>query len=388
MFVRATLQGTGAWWRTAATRTVAWCSARCCISARSSQPAGGVVPVDRDPVRRRGCEAGGAVPGGPRGPGTGLRGGADRARWSAAAPGAAVGGVLAGARAVGAPGAGPVLASAAAAEPPGHALAGRAEDAGVLPADRPGQRVAAAPALVRAQRHGGSAGPAGVGAGRPHAVPLPGQAARPQARVLLVPAGALGDAVRRPLRRSALRPDLDLLRERPAVLRQAAVRLQPRQASRLRAGGDRAGGDAAGLPAGLRGDARQHQRQDDAGGLPGEDRGAVRALGPGVDHGPGHSDRGDAVVDARRRSRRALPGRHAQGPSDADGAVVRGAALAGGARVGRGEAPGRGRRTVHPGAEPAAHRQGARHAPAAAEEAVGAPARTARGSRRPATSCC
>ena len=40
-------------------------------------------------------------------------------------------------------------------------------------------------------------------------------------------------------------------------------------------------------------------RQDDAGGLPGEDRGAVRAVRAGVDHGPGHSDRGDAGGDAR-----------------------------------------------------------------------------------------
>ena len=41
-----------------------------------------------------------------------------------------------------------------------------------------------------------------------------------------------------------------------------------------------------------------------------------------------------------------------------------GLALASGARVGRGEAPDRGRRTLHPGPEPCADSEGARHAPA------------------------
>ena len=252
------------------------------------------MPVGGSAVRRVGAEAGGAVPGGPGGAGARLRGGADRARGSAAAPRAPVGGLLAGARAVGAPGAGPVLATAAAAEPAGHALAGYPEDAGVLPADRSGQRVEAA--LVRAQRHGGSAGPARGGGGWPHAVSVLGQAGCAQARVLLFSAGAMGDAVRRALRCLALRPDVHLFRERPAVFGQAPVRLQPGQALGLRAGGDRPGGDAGGLSAGLRGDAGQHQRQDHAGGLPGEDRGAVRAVGAGVDHGPG-------AFRPRRRSR-------------------------------------------------------------------------------------
>ena len=50
--------------------------------------------------------------------------------------------------------------------------------------------------------------------------------------------------------------------------------------------------------------------------------GAVRA---GLDHGPGHSDRGDAGGDARGRSAPLL-GRHAQGPPDATGEGIRGAA--------------------------------------------------------------
>ena len=94
----------------------------------------------------------------------------------------------------------------------------------------------------------------------------------------------------------------------------------------LRAGGDRAGRDPAGLSAGLRGDAGQHRRQHDAGRLPREDRGAVRALGPGVDHGPGHSDRGDLGGDARRPGAGAPPGRDAEGPPDEAGAGVRGPA--------------------------------------------------------------
>ena len=56
---------------------------------------------------------------------------------------------------------------------------------------------------------------------------------------------------------------------------------------------------------------------------------------------------------------------------------VRGAALARRPRVRRGEAFDRGRRTLHPGQEPAAHLEGARHASAPAEEAVAALARVA-----------
>ena len=50
--------------------------------------------------------------------------------------------------------------------------------------------------------------------------------------------------------------------------------------------------DPAGVSAGLRGDGGQHQRQNHVGGLSEEDRDAIRAFGPGLDHGPGHSHRG------------------------------------------------------------------------------------------------
>ena len=107
-----------------------------------------------------------------------------------------------------------------------------------------------------------------------------------------------------------------------------------------------------------------------------------------LDHGSGHSDRGDAVGDARRGVARALPGRHAEGAFDAVGEGVCGSSLARGPRIGPGEAVGRGRRTVHPGPEPGAHPEGARHAPAPAEEAVEAVARVARAIAGSATSCC
>ena len=79
----------------------------------------------------------------------------------------------------------------------------------------------------------------------------------------------VGDAVRRALRCAAVRRDLDLLRKRPATSGQAPVRLQPGQASGLRAGGDRVDRDARGLSAGLRGDAGQHRRPGHAGRVPG-----------------------------------------------------------------------------------------------------------------------
>src|SRR5271170_5815962 len=57
---------------------------------------------------------------------------------------------------------------------------------------------------------------------------------------------------------------------------QAEVRIQPRQALRLRAGRDRADRDSRRLSTGLRGHGRQHLGQDDAAGFSGQDRGAIR----------------------------------------------------------------------------------------------------------------
>ena len=145
----------------------------------------------------------------------------------------------------------------------GHQLAAHPADAGVLSADRSGQRVAAASAVVRAERDGGSAG-RGLCAGREEcALPLPGQAAATQGGAVFASAPTLAGFVRREVRCAAVRPDQHLFRVAAAGRRsgQAPLRLQPRQAQRLRAGGDRADRDARGLSARLRGAARQHRRQ-------------------------------------------------------------------------------------------------------------------------------
>ena len=86
-----------------------------------------------------------------------------------------------------------VLARLAAAESRGHG-------AGItccwclvrLPAARPGQRVATASAVVRAQRDGRPARGGPRRGGQGHAVPLPGQAAGPQGGAVRVPDAAAG----------------------------------------------------------------------------------------------------------------------------------------------------------------------------------------------------
>ena len=74
---------------------------------------------------------------------------------------------------------------------------------------------------------------------------------------------ALAGSVRGAVRSAAVRPDEHLFRVCAAGRRsrQAPLRLQPRQAQRLRAGGDRADRHARWLSAGLRGAAGQHRRQ-------------------------------------------------------------------------------------------------------------------------------
>ena len=83
--------------------------------------------------------------------------GPDTRRADLARP-APMGGVLAGADAVGASGAGPVLRTALAGEPGRHPMAGSVEDPALLPPHRPGQRLASSSAVVRTQRIARSAG--------------------------------------------------------------------------------------------------------------------------------------------------------------------------------------------------------------------------------------
>ena len=193
------------------------CSAPHSLSRRDQrQPARGLVPFHRGGGGQVAVAADGAVSQRSRRPGAGLRGSEDQRLGGVAARSAPVGCVLAGSELVGSPGPGPLLGRATAAEPAGHAVVGHPEDTGLLPADRPGQRVAPSPALVRAPRASRSPWQR-PGDRRRHALSLPRQAAGAQAGLLLVPARPLGDVVRRALRRASLRPDLDVLRERSAV---------------------------------------------------------------------------------------------------------------------------------------------------------------------------
>ena len=83
----------------------------------------------------------------------------------AAMPAAAMGRLLAGRAVVAGVAAGPLLGRPPAAEPQGHAMGSGPAGAGLVPADRAGQRVEAASRLVRQQRHGRPAG-GGLRAGR------------------------------------------------------------------------------------------------------------------------------------------------------------------------------------------------------------------------------
>ena len=169
---------------------------------------------------------------------------------------------------------------------------------------------------------------------------------------------------------------LDALLAAPAgdkgrTITKKGIRLQPGQAARLRAGGDRADRHARRLPAGLRGDAGEHRRPDHAGGVPGEDRAAIRPLRPDLDHGSRHSHRGDAGLDARGRCAGALSGGHAQGPAERG---LRRRFWAGPGREVRSpwtsSCAGRRRRAVRPRALGGAALEGTRHAPAAGRAAT------------------
>ncbi len=115
-----------------------------------------------------------------------------------------------------------------------------------------------------------------------------------------VPRRAVEDAVRRQLRRAALRSDQHLLRGELPGDPQGQAWLQPRRPVRLPAGGDRAGGDHRWTAAGVRGAGGQHRRQDHACRVSGEDPVDVRQGPPGVGDGPRHPHRGDAGADAPR----------------------------------------------------------------------------------------
>src|ERR1022692_4666890 len=80
---------------------------------------------------------------------------------------------------------------------------------------------------------------------------------------------------------------------------QAEVRLQPRQAFRLRASRDRADRHAGWFSIGLRSHGRQHLGQDDTEGVSGQDREAIWQGQTHVGDGSRHSDRGSVRREAK-----------------------------------------------------------------------------------------
>src|SRR5207342_826967 len=96
---------------------------------------------------------------------------------------------------------------------------------------------------------------------------------------------------------------------RPAGRWQAEVRLQPRQAFRLRASRDRADRHAGWFSIGLRSHGRQHLGQDDTEGVPGQDRKAIWQGQAHLGDGSRHSDRGRVGRDAEFRTADPLSGR-------------------------------------------------------------------------------
>src|SRR6266850_3487501 len=106
-----------------------------------------------------------------------------------------MGSLLAGQGVMGAIEAGRILGRTAAAQPGRDALAECVQDAGELPADRSGQRMAVAPAVVPGHGDGGSAGRRyRVGADR-QTLSLSGQANGAQDGVVFGPAAALAGPV-------------------------------------------------------------------------------------------------------------------------------------------------------------------------------------------------
>ena len=98
----------------------------------------------------------------------------------------------------------------------GTSLAAYPADAGVLSADRSRQRMAAAPAMVRAERDGGSSRRGLLAGGEECTVSLLGQAAGAQGGAVQSSAPALAGSFRSRVRCPAVRPDEHLFRVRSA----------------------------------------------------------------------------------------------------------------------------------------------------------------------------
>ena len=183
--------------------------------------------------------------------------------------------------------------------------------------DRAGQRVEAAPRLVRQERHGRPAGGGLRTGGSAQALRLPRPSAAAQRRVVLASDGALARPVQRELRCAALRFDQYVFRDQCLGRgggRQAAPRLQPGQAAGLPAGGDRTGGHPGRSALGLRGAARQHGGLHDAADVPRQDRAAIRPCAACLGDGSRHPNRSGAGGNARQRPAGAVSGGNAERP--------------------------------------------------------------------------
>src|SRR5271167_3519166 len=159
---------------------------------------------------------------------------------------------------------------------------------------------------------------------------------------------------------------------------QAEVRIQPRQALRLRAGRDRADRDSRRLSTGLRGHGRQHLGQDDAAGFSGQDRGAIRQRQTHLGDGSRHPDRGGPGGDASLADAHPLSRGHAARTADQAGKGACGQAVGRRARerAGQVDRTGAGDLRLRPQSSPA--REGTGDAAASVAQADQTPARTAR----------
>src|SRR5271155_4311824 len=159
---------------------------------------------------------------------------------------------------------------------------------------------------------------------------------------------------------------------------QAEVRIQPRQALRLRAGRDRSDRDSRRLSTGLRGHGRQHLGQDDAAGFSGQDRGAIRQRQTHLGDGSRHPDRGGPGGDASLADADPLSRGHAARTADQAGKGACGQAVGRRARERAGQVDRTGAGDLRLRPQPSPAREGTGDAAASVAQADQTPARTAR----------
>src|SRR5438874_436625 len=130
-------------------------------------------------------------------------------------------------RTLAAVGTGSVLVGEVAARTGSGSLAAGPGIAGGESAHRSGQRVSAAPAVVRSERHGRFAGRGLCGGGEGPAVPVSGSGAGVQAGSVRAFAAALERSLRRRIRFVVVRPDEHICGGRSGTESQSQIWLQP-----------------------------------------------------------------------------------------------------------------------------------------------------------------